>query len=352
MSGGGGADGTVDLRSDTVTRPTPAMREAVAGAGVGDDVLEGDPTTARLQERIAAVLGKEAALFFPSGTQANQTAVAVHTEPGDEVAVEERAHVFHYEHAAPAALSGVQLRTFASDRGRVCRDDYERALRPGDAAHPRTGLLWAENTHNDHGGVVAPVEGLREVRDLGRERDLPVHLDGARLWNAAVASGTAMSAFAACADTVMVSLSKGLGCPVGSVLAGPAGTMARARVVRKRLGGGMRQSGLLAAAGLHALERGPDPLAADHRRARRLAEGADGIRGLSAREPETNIVMVRLEEPALRPAEVVEAAGGEGAAVLPAGRRRLRAVTHRDVEDGDVERAIRALDRAVAACLR
>lgn len=351
MTGGGGEERAVDLRSDTVTRPTPGMREAVAGAEVGDDVLGEDPTVARLEERVAAILGKEAALFFPSGTQANQTALAVHTEPGDEVVIEERAHVFHYEHAAPAALSGVQLRTFASERGRVDRSDYEPALRPGDRHHPRTGLLWAENTHNDHGGVVAPVEGLREVRDLGRERGVPVHLDGARLWNAAAASGTAMSAFGACADTIMVSLSKGLGCPVGSLLAGPEDAMGRAWIVRKRLGGGMRQSGLLAAAGLHALDRGPDPLAEDHRRARRLAEGADDIRGLSAPEPETNIVMIRLEEPAPETADLVEAAGEEGAMLLPAGARRLRAVTHRDVDDGDVERAIRALERAAAACL-
>lgn len=351
MTGPGGGEAAVDLRSDTVTRPTPAMREAVAGAEVGDDVLEGDPTVARLEERIAGILGKEAALFFPSGTQANQTALAIHTAPGDEAVVEERAHVLHYEHAAPAVLSGVQLRTFASERGRVNRGDYEPALRPGDRHRPPTGLLWTENTHNDHGGVVAPVQGLRGVRELGRERGLPVHLDGARLWNAAVASGTRMSDFGACADTVMVTLSKGLGCPVGSVLAGPAEDMEEAWIVRKRLGGSMRQSGLLAAAGLHALDRGPDPLAEDHRRARRLAAGADAVRGLSAGEPETNIVMIRLEVPALEAAELVDAAGADGARILAVGPRRLRAVTHRDVDDGGVERAIRALDRAVDACL-
>ena len=343
-----GAEGpAVDLRSDTVTRPTPGMREAVAGAEVGDDVLEKDPTVGRLEERVAEILGKEAALFFPSGTQANQTAVAVHTEPGDEVVVEERAHVFHYEHAAPAALSGVQLRTFTSDRGRVDRSDVEPAIRPGDAHHPRTGLLWTENTHNDHGGVVVPVQGLRQVAELAREREVPVHLDGARLWNAAVASGTSIAAFAACANTVMVSLSKGLGCPVGSLLAGPAGIVERAWVVRKRLGGGMRQSGLLAAAGLHALDRGLEPLADDHRRARRLAEGADRVAGLSAPEPETNIVMIRVESPAREAAGIAAAAGEHGLLLLPAGPGRLRAVTHRDVDDGDVERAIGALRRAV-----
>lgn len=344
----GGEDAPVDLRSDTVTRPSAEMREAIAGAEVGDDVLEKDPTVGRLEERVAAILGKEAALFFPSGTQANQTALAVHTDPGDEVAVEERAHVLHYEHAAAAALSGVQLLPFGSDRGRVERADYEEALRTGDRHHPETRLLWTENTHNEHGGVVVPVEGLREVRALARERGLAVHLDGARLWNAAVASGTSMSEYGACADTVVVSLSKGLGCPVGSVLAGPTGLMEEAWVVRKRLGGGMRQSGLLAAAGLLALERGPEPLAGDHRRARRLAEGVREIEGLSAPVPETNIVMIRVEPPELEAEAVSVAAREHGLRILSVGPGRLRAVTHRDVDDGGVERAIDALGRAVA----
>lgn len=348
MSGTASDGGAVDLRSDTVTRPTPAMREAVAGAEVGDDVLGEDPTVARLEGRTAGVLDKEAALFFPSGTQANQAAVAVHTEPGDEVVVEERAHVLHYEHAAPAALWGVQLRAVPSDRGRVGRGDYAPALRGPGRHHPPTGLLWLENTHNEHGGTVAPVEGLREVRELGRERGLPVHLDGARLWNAAVASGTPLRDFASCADTVTVSLSKGLGCPVGSVLAGPAAAMERAWIERKRLGGGMRQAGLLAAAGLHALDRGLDALRADHRRARRLAEGARETGGLAAPEPETNIVMIRLEREGAAADEVAEAAEERGLLVLPMGPDRLRAVTHRDVDDGDVEAAIRALRRAAS----
>lgn len=274
-------EGTVDLRSDTVTRPTPEMRRAMAGAEVGDDVLDGDPTVARLEDRVAEILGTEKALFFPSGTQANQAALAIHTEPGDEVVIEERAHVFHYELAAPASFWGVQLRPVPSERGRVGRSDYEPALRGGDRYHPRTSLLWTENTHNAHGGTVAPVEGLREVRSLARERGLAVHLDGARLWNASAATGTPPSAYAATADTVTVSLSKGLGCPVGSLLAGPGELMERAWSVRKRLGGGMRQSGVLAAAGLQALERGIGALEEDHRRARRLAEGAGGIPGLS-----------------------------------------------------------------------
>ncbi|MFB6240277.1 MAG: low specificity L-threonine aldolase [Gemmatimonadota bacterium] len=223
-----GEAGAVDLRSDTVTRPPEAMRRAMAGAPVGDDVLDGDPTVGRLEERVAGILGKEDALFFPSGTQANQTALAVHTGPGQEVVIEEEAHVFHYELGAPARFWGVQLRPVSSDRGRVGRADYEPALRPGDRYHPRTGLLWTENTHNAHGGTVPPLEGLREVRALARERGVPVHLDGARLWNASVASGTPPEAWGGTADTVTVSLSKGLGCPVGSLLAGPGEAMERA----------------------------------------------------------------------------------------------------------------------------
>lgn len=347
MSGADRDPEPVDLRSDTVTRPTPAMRRAVAGAEVGDAVLGDDPTVARLEERTAGLLGKESALFFPSGTQANQAALAVHTEPGGEVVVEERAHVLHYEHAAPAVLSGVQLRPVSSDRGRVGRDDYEPALRSDDRYHPSSQLLWAENTHNDHGGVVAPLAGLRELRELAGERGLPVHLDGARLWNASVAADTPPSEYGRCADTLMVSLCKGLGCPVGAVLAGPGEVMERAWVVRKRLGGGMRQSGLLAAAGLHALDRGLDPLAGDHRRARGLAERVRAVDGLSAREPETNIVMIRLDAAELSPGDLCEEAEERGLLIFPSGPRRLRAVTHREVDDEDVERAARVLDRAV-----
>lgn len=347
MSGAEPGGAAVDLRSDTVTRPTPEMREAVARAEVGDDVLGKDPTVGRLEERTAALLEKEAALFFPSGTQANQAAVAVHTDPGDEVVVEERAHVLHYEHAAPAALWGVQLRAVSSERGRVGRDDYAPALRGGGRHHPPTGLLWVENTHNEHGGTVAPVEGLREVAELGRGRGVPVHLDGARLWNAAAASGTPLPAYASCADTVAVSLCKGLGCPVGALLAGPEAVVERAWTERKRLGGGMRQAGLLAAAGLHALDRGLDALEGDHRRARRLAEGVRGIEGLSAPEPETNIVMIGVDRAGASAGEVASAAGERGLLVLATGPERLRAVTHRDVDDGDVEAAIRALREAV-----
>lgn len=338
----------VDLRSDTVTRPTDGMRRAMATAGVGDDVLDGDPTTERLQREVADLLGKEAALFFPSGTQANQTGVLLHAEAGTEVVCEERAHVFHYEHAAPAFLAGAQLRTVPSEGGVVSGEAYEEAIRPGDRHHPSTSLLCVENTHNLHGGVSVPLEALREVREVADRHGLPVHLDGARLWNAAAAEGVALSEYAACADTVMVSLSKGMGCPVGSVLAGSRRLMEEAWIHRKRLGGGMRQSGILAAAGLYALEFHREAIPADHRRARRLAEGCRDIPGLHAHEPDTNIVMIGLGEERTAGA-VSERLAEMDVRINPSGPGRLRAVTHRGIGDEDVEKALRALQAAVAA---
>ncbi len=349
-AGDGEARFDVDLRSDTVTRPTRAMRRAMAEAPVGDDVLDGDPTTRRLEERTAELLGKEAALFFPSGTQANQTALRVHASPGREVVCEADAHVFHYELAAAAELSGVQLRPVPSERGLPGPGAWEGAIRGGDRYHPHTALLWTENTHNLHGGTVLPLEGLREVRELAGERGLPVHLDGARLWNACRAAGVEPAAYASTADTVMVSFSKGLGAPVGAALAGPAELVERAWVVRKRLGGGMRQSGVLAAAALVALEEGREALAADHRRARRLAELCRGIPGLDAPEPDTNIVMIEVvgdqgvDAPALS-----RALEERGVGILATGSRTLRAVTHRDVDDAGVERAAGELAAALGA---
>lgn len=338
----------VDLRSDTVTRPTDGMRRAMATAGVGDDVLDGDPTTGRLEREVADLLEKEAALFFPSGTQANQTGVLLHAVPGTEVVCEERAHIFHYEHAGPAFHVGAQLRTVPSDGGVVSGEAYEEAIRPGDRHHPLTSLLCVENTHNLHGGVSVPLEALREVREVADRHGLPVHLDGARLWNAAAATGVSMAEYAACADTVMVSLSKGLGCPAGSMLAGTREQMEEAWIHRKRLGGGMRQSGILAAAGLYALEFHREEIPEDHRRARRLAEGCREIPGLHAPEPDTNIVMITVRGE-LTPGEVSDRLEGMDVRIGPSGPGRLRAVTHRGIGDEDVEKALQALQAAMAA---
>ncbi len=341
-------DAVVDLRSDTVTRPSTGMREAIATAEVGDDVLGKDPTVDRLERRVAGLLGKEAALFFPSGTQANQTAVILHSRPGTEVVCEAESHVFHYELADSAWLAGVQLHPVRSEGGRVTAADYEPAIRPGDVHHAATTLFCLENTHNMHGGAVVPVSRLNGVHDLAARHGIPVHLDGARLWNAAAATGLPLAELTACADTVMVSLSKGLGCPVGSMLAGPRELIDRAWNVRKRLGGGMRQVGVLAAAGLYALDHNLDRLADDNRRAGKLSAACREIPGLRSEEPDTNIVMIYLDRPDLTPDGVSAALARLGVWILPAGPDRLRAVTHLDVDDVGIERAVHALQEAVS----
>ncbi|UCG76247.1 MAG: aminotransferase class I/II-fold pyridoxal phosphate-dependent enzyme [Gemmatimonadota bacterium] len=342
----------VDLRSDTVTRPSLGMREAIAGAEVADDVLGKDPTADRLERRVAALLGKEAALFFPSGTQANQAAVLLHTQPGTEAVCEGEAHVFHYEYADAAWLSGVQLHPVASESGRITAEAVRAAIRPGDRHHPTSSLLCLENTHNMHGGTVLPVENMRAIRSLSREAGIPVHLDGARLWNASAASGVPLDAFAAEADTVMVSLSKGLGCPIGSLLAGPAALIDRAWWMRKRLGGGMRQVGILAAAGLYALDHNLPRLPEDHERARRLASRAAQVEGLAVDEPESNIVMIRIRSGGPDPQDLSTALAGRGVLILAAGPDRLRAVTHLDVDDEGIERAGEALAATMSELTR
>jgi threonine aldolase len=324
------------------------MRRAIAEAEVGDDVLGKDPTVDRLERRVAELLGKEEALFFPSGTQANQAAIVLHTRPGTEAVCEAESHVFHYECADAAWLAGVQLHPVASDRGILTADAVAAAVRPGDRHHPVTTLLCVENTHNMHGGAVIPLPAMRAIRQLASERSLPVHLDGARLWNAAAASTTSLAEFASCADTVAVCLSKGLGCPVGSLLAGPSALISEAWSVRKRLGGGMRQVGILAAAGLWALDHNLDRLAEDHERARWLAREAAALDGLRAAVPDTNIVMIHLERDDLDEAAVALELEARGVWILAAGPRRLRAVTHLDIDDEGIERCLEALAEVVA----
>jgi threonine aldolase len=342
------SDMVVDLRSDTVTRPTEGMRRAMVDAEVGDDVLGKDPTADLLECRVAELLGKEAALFFPSGTQTNQTAVLLHTRPGTEAVCEAESHVFHYELADAAWLAGVQLHPVASERGSLTARDVAGAVRPGDRHHSLTTLICIENTHNLHGGSVVPLPAMRSIRELALERCLPVHLDGARLWNAAAATDAELAEYAACADTVAVCLSKGLGCPVGSLLAGPSALIAEAWSVRKRLGGGMRQIGMLAAAGLWALDHNLDRLSEDHARARWLARDCDAIDGLRADVPDTNIVMIIVEREGLSEATVASELEVRGVWLLPAGPGRLRAVTHLDVDDAGVERCLDALSEVMA----
>jgi threonine aldolase len=343
------SESVVDLRSDTVTRPTRAMREAMMEAEVGDDVLDHDPTTLALEEYVAELLGKEKALFFPSGVQANQTALAVHGRPGTEVICEFGAHIFNYEEAAGAALSGLQLRPVPTPDGLLTPDLVRGAIRPDSPYVPATSLIALENTHNSAGGKILPLETAREIGVVAKDAGLPIHLDGARLWHASAATGLPVGKLAEVADTVMVCLSKGLGAPVGSLLAGPVGLMEKAWRVRRRLGGGMRQSGILAAAGLFALEHNRDRLADDHRRARKLAEEAGRVSGLSVGTPDTNIIMLDIENPEVGAEAVLARLAEEGVLMVPFGPKRIRAVTHMEVDDERIDRALEALGRAMEA---
>ena len=322
-----------------MTRPTPGMREAIARAEVGDDALGDDPTVRRLEARVAELLGKERALFFPSGVMANQTAIQLWTEPGTEVVVGASAHVFDWEDVAPAQWAGVQLRPVGTSSGLLTANQVRDAIRPPHRYLPRTSLICTENTHNAAGGRIAPVEALREIGEAARERGLPVHLDGARLWNASVAADTPVAAWAAEVDSVMVTLSKGLGCPVGSLLAASGEAIERAWRIRRRMGGAMRQAGILAAAGLYALDRHVERLAEDHANARLLARLAADVPDVTAVEPETNIVMLDLAGAKRDAAGVLSALEERGIRMSRFGPRRLRAVTHLDVDDAAIRRA-------------
>lgn len=338
----------VDLRSDTVTRPTPAMLRAMVEAEVGDDVLGDDPTVQRLEERAARLIGKEAALFVPSGTMANSIAIKVFTQPGDEILLDWDSHTLCFEVGAAAAFAGVQTRAFRSRRGVPDVAEVVAAIRPRTLHGPGTALLVLENTHNLAGGAIIPLEVQRALYEGFGRRGVKVHLDGARLFNAVVATGTPAADYAAQADSVTFCLSKGLGCPVGSLLCGTREFVERARRVRKMLGGGMRQVGLLAACGLVALEAGMDHLADDHRRARRLAEGLVGLPGLRSdlEAVQTNMVYLETLEPA---AEIVARLAAERVRCIAIAPHRIRLVTHRDVDDEDIEMAVAAFRRVMAA---
>lgn len=346
----------VDLRSDTVTQPGVEMRAAMAAAVVGDDVFGDDPTVLALEARVAALLGKEAGLFVPSGTMSNQLAVRVHTRAGDELVAHEASHIHNWESGAPAALWGVTVRAVASPDGTLPLGALEAAIRQTDDPHiANTGLVCLENTHNAAGGVVLPREHVEAVAALARSRGLALHLDGARLLNAAAASGAEPQALAAPFDTVSLCLSKGLGAPVGSVLAGPASLVRAARRWRKMLGGGMRQAGVLAAAGLWALEHNRAGLAADHRRARALAEAAADLPGVHVDlgSVQTNIVYMGID-PDHPQGRLVDGAPALVLRLRDLGVRvtgrgsRVRAVTHLDVDDAGVEQAIGALRGVMA----
>ena len=337
----------VDLRSDTFTKPTPAMRAAMAGAEVGDDVWGDDPTAAALEARAAELLGKDAALFVPSGTMANQIALLLHCRPGDEVIVGRGAHTRLYESGAGAAWAGVQFAEVGGADGTFTGADVEAAALPADRNLPRTRLIAVENTHNRGGGRVWPRAQIDGVVARARARGLALHLDGARIWNAAVAAGASERELAAPFDTVSACFSKGLGAPVGSVIAGGRDDIERARRFRKMLGGGMRQVGILCAGALYALEHHRARLADDHANARRLGAGVAGIAGvtLDADKVETNIVIFEVAGVAAPElARRTEAAGVRLHAIAPT---RLRAVTHLDVDAAGIDRAIAAVRAAL-----
>jgi len=339
----------VDLRSDTLTVPTPAMRRAMAEAQVGDDVWEEDPTVQRLEARAAARFGKAAGLFVASGTMGNQVAVLAHTEPGQEVLADADSHMLNLEVGGIARLSLCQTRPLQTERGLPDPDAVRHAIRPQNIHIPRTGLLALENTHNLKGGVAFTPEEIAEVAAVASEHGVPVHLDGARIFNACVALGRDAREYGQVVDTVQFCLSKGLAAPVGSLLLGPEAFVARARRMRKLVGGGMRQVGILAAAGLVALDTMVDRLADDHRNARRLAEGLRGLPGLRvdpARVP-TNIVIFEVTRPG-GAAQLVEGCRARKVKIHAVGPTAIRCVTHKDVDAEDIERALAAVQEITA----
>ncbi len=338
----------IDLRSDTVTQPTPAMRTAMANADVGDDVLDGDPTVRALETEVARLLGKDAALYFPSGTMANQTGIWMHAEPGTEALCDARAHIYDWEGAGASVFRGVQLRPVTPSGETIRAADIERGLRTPSRYAPRATLLCIENTHNGAGGAVTPLADLQALADAGRAAGLKVHMDGARLWNASAATGTPLHEFAAVADTVMVSFSKGLGAPVGAALVGPKALIDAAWEVRKRFGGGMRQAGIIAAAALYGVQHHLARLPEDHANAATFATMVAGAGGARPVTPDTNIVMIDLRT-GQRSDTVVAAAKAAGVALSGWSATRVRAVFHLDVSAAQAAEAGRIVAGALAA---
>jgi threonine aldolase len=335
----------IDLRSDTVTKPTPAMRRAMAEAEVGDDVYREDPTVNRLERRAAEILGKEAALFVPTGCMGNVIGIKLHTRHGDEVICDDHSHILDWELGTHSWFSGAVLRTIPAEDGILRWCDIEPAIRPRSPHCSPTSVVHLENTHNMGGGTIYPIEELHRICDSAHERGLKVHMDGARIFNAAVASGVPAAHIASKADTVMFCLSKGLGAPVGSMLAGSAEAIARARTHRKQLGGGMRQAGVLAAAGIIALEEMPVRLCEDHVNARMLAEGLAQLPGvrIDPAKVVTNIVFFDIARAQIKPAEFVAQTTSKGVLLSVISGTRVRLVTHYDVSRDDCSEALAVL---------
>jgi threonine aldolase len=341
----------VDLRSDTVTRPTPAMRKAMAEAEVGDDVYREDPTVNKLQDRAAEIFERGAGLFVPSGTMGNQTAIKVHTHHGQEVVCEERAHIFNFEMAMMAAFSGCLPRTLRAEDGILSWDLIAPHIRGRSDHRPRTGLVELENTSNLAGGSVYPLEVSNEICRRTHEAGLPIHLDGARIFNAAVATGHTVVELTRQFDSVMFCLSKGLGAPVGSMLVGSKEFIEEARLVRKMLGGGMRQAGVLAAAGLVALEESPKRLHVDHENAKFLAQGLSEIPGVKVdvAKVQSNILFIEVSATGLASFEISKRLAAQGVLANGVTPQTMRMVTHFDVDRAGCERALRVLREVLKA---
>ncbi|MCP4591798.1 MAG: aminotransferase class I/II-fold pyridoxal phosphate-dependent enzyme [bacterium] len=339
-----------DLRSDTVTQPTPEMRRAIAEAQVGDDVLGDDPTVIALQEKVAALLGKEAALFVPSGSMANQTAIRALTEPGDEIIAHEDSHIYHYEGGAFAGVSGCSLRLLPGRYGIFTPEQAAAAVRPVESHFAQTRLIVVENTHNRGGGSIWPLEHIQQLRRLADEHSLRMHLDGARLMNACVATGLNPAEYTKYFDTVSMCFSKGLGAPVGSVVAATRATIRRVHRFRKMFGGGMRQAGILAAAAIHALDHHVERLADDHANARRLAEALDQTPGLSVDVDAvvTNIMYIDVAPHLGSAADLAARFEELGVRMLAIAPQRLRAVTHLDVSASAIKRSIEVIRQALS----
>ncbi len=339
----------IDLRSDTVTRPTLGMRKAIAEAEVGDDVFGEDPTVNILQERVAGMLGKEAALFVPSGTMANQLAIKSHTQPGDEVIIESTSHPYNFEGGAGAALSGIQFHCLKGLRGILDVSQIEEAIRPDDHHFPVTRLICLENTHNRGGGTIYPIQKMEAIYRFAKPKGLLVHLDGARLWNASVATGIGLHQYAQWADSVSVCLSKGLGAPIGSLVAGSKAFIDRVHRFRKMFGGGMRQVGILAAAGLYAIEHHIERIKEDHQNAKRLALGLSEMEGVSI-EPqhvETNIIIFDVSQGGMTASQLAEKMREKGILIHAFGKAQIRLVTHLDVNEEDIETALKAFNEVL-----
>ena len=341
--------GPIDLRSDVVTRPTEAMRRAMAAADVGDDGAGEDPTVNRLEDLAAAKTGKAAALYCPSGTMANHVALFTHTQRGDEVIVESFSHMYFSEVGGMATLAGLQARCVPGRQGILDPEDVRRAIRPENIHFPRTGLICVENTHNRASGVCTPLPVMQALARVAHDAGIPLHVDGARVFNAAVALGLTVDKLVADADSVQFCVSKGLGAPVGSLLAGSREFIGKARKVRKLLGGTMRQAGVIAAAGIIALETMVDRLAEDHANARRLAEGLAALPGITVdlTAVQTNIVIFNTVGTGKAAAAIVAEVAKSGVLIGASTPESIRAVTHKDVSAADIETALQAIARAV-----